>query len=1369
MKLRLKRSNVVENGGPKPPTAAQMEYGELAINYDGGVGPVIFTKDDNNAIVKILPKVTTLVLNDNASSVIQTIGGKLKTENTVSGDADETLSTKKYVDDVDTANLARTVLDDVSTNQQIAGKISLTTATTSSDSLLTLTDRTYVDAGDALRVPIAGGMTMGGVLGWHTSQTFPAAKVTGTLNNANTGNAATATALATARTIGGTSFDGTANIEIAKLNNQVASYYLDASNLNAGTVPDARLPSASTSDAGIVQLTAATNSSSTTLAPTAAIFATTHVLAAAALSTTDTNSQTMAGNITFNGSQQLPTGYLTAGALPAGVTVASANIVNGTITDTDISSATGDRISGSKIQQAGANEANYGVIKLTDAINTTSSLLGASATAVKAAYDKAASTAVTVNESAPTTGLLEGDLWWDNSTNSGSCFIYYDSYWVPLVASAGSIDYTRTVLRDITDLQTITSKVQADSSSYTVTGDNSGTLTTKGYVDTVASAGVLAGGTMTGNLTFSDNLKAIFGSGTDLSIYHSSNINYIESASSLALVIGSSANINARFIQGDASEFYFNNSLKAKTVTAGFNVTGNLGVGDTAPADKLVVKGQSRFGNADNISPSSAGNGHLMITSAGYTGYLTCDNNAIYLGQNSSSAGLVLQTNEANRLFISSGGNVGIGTGATAPSSLLQLKGTLPVLEFNDTDVSGSWLKVSLESSDSVWETNGASAYGTLTVRQSSGGGATRDVLTIDSTGKVIVPLGDFSVSNGDILVPNGTVDGVDVSTIPSVYAPLASPTLTGTPAAPTAAAGTNTTQLATTAFVTNALSVYAPLASPTLTGTPAAPTAAAGTNTTQLATTAFVTNALSVENLWDRNSGTSTLSPNTAADNVSIAGNLTVSTTALVIDSTNKKVTIGYTEPINWDATSPIFNIAGTDFNSSTATITRFSDDANPPHLTFGKCRSSTIRANPDGTYGEEVLAGDILGQIEFAGSLWSPSQAYHNWGCFIRGEVDKASDLGNISYAVPGALTFWTYDKNTVEAPHECMRIDSEQRTYIGINDSVNDNRWIWPGANRGKQSLMVGTGGETYSNDSNSIGQIIITSAASRAFLSFNTANPGNAGNYSALITAHQPSMSTSTLTLSVGDTLSTNDTSYIKTECNNQLVTEVGVSGTYDSSASVGSRLNGWLAPAISDEIKLGSASAKWKELNSNYGTFYGSNNGGETVLLVQGGPWGINDYTTLLIEFTSVAVTGSGIQCGQVRRNGYNSVNYGASSDYRLKENVSLISDGIVRLKQLKPSRFNFIGEENERDGFLAHEAQTVVPESVCGEKDEMKEEKYEVTPATDTEEAVMGTRSVPAYQNIDQAKLVPLLTAALQETVNELEILKARVATLENS
>lgn len=79
------------------------------------------------------------------------------------------------------------------------------------------------------------------------------------------------------------------------------------------------------------------------------------------------------------------------------------------------------------------------------------------------------------------------------------------------------------------------------------------------------------------------------------------------------------------------------------------------------------------------------------------------------------------------------------------------------------------------------------------------------------------------------------------------------SPAFSGTPTAPTAAVGTNTTQVATTAFVnaeiandiTAPLALKAPLASPALTGTPTAPTATAGTNTTQVATTAFVTTAV--------------------------------------------------------------------------------------------------------------------------------------------------------------------------------------------------------------------------------------------------------------------------------------------------------------------------------------------------------------------------------------------------------------------------------------------------------------------------------------------------------------------------------------------
>ncbi|WP_234105985.1 phage tail protein [Enterobacter bugandensis] len=83
-------------------------------------------------------------------------------------------------------------------------------------------------------------------------------------------------------------------------------------------------------------------------------------------------------------------------------------------------------------------------------------------------------------------------------------------------------------------------------------------------------------------------------------------------------------------------------------------------------------------------------------------------------------------------------------------------------------------------------------------------------------------------------------------------YAPKDSPTFTGTPKAPTAAAGTNTTQIASTAFVqavvtalNNALALKAPLSSPALTGTPTAPTAAQTVNNTQIATTAFVKSAI--------------------------------------------------------------------------------------------------------------------------------------------------------------------------------------------------------------------------------------------------------------------------------------------------------------------------------------------------------------------------------------------------------------------------------------------------------------------------------------------------------------------------------------------
>lgn len=111
----------------------------------------------------------------------------------------------------------------------------------------------------------------------------------------------------------------------------------------------------------------------------------------------------------------------------------------------------------------------------------------------------------------------------------------------------------------------------------------------------------------------------------------------------------------------------------------------------------------------------------------------------------------------------------------------------------------------------------------------------------VDAAADVLPIVDSSAVETKKITVANlKTAVAPDLST----YAPLASPALTGSPTAPTAAVDTNTTQVATTAYVVG--QAYAKLASPALTGTPTAPTASGGTNTTQIATTAFVTSALS-------------------------------------------------------------------------------------------------------------------------------------------------------------------------------------------------------------------------------------------------------------------------------------------------------------------------------------------------------------------------------------------------------------------------------------------------------------------------------------------------------------------------------------------
>jgi hypothetical protein len=137
----------------------------------------------------------------------------------------------------------------------------------------------------------------------------------------------------------------------------------------------------------------------------------------------------------------------------------------------------------------------------------------------------------------------------------------------------------------------------------------------------------------------------------------------------------------------------------------------------------------------------------------------------------------------------------------------------------------------------------------------------------------------------------------------------------------------------------------------------------------------------------------------------------------------------------------------------------------------------------------------------------------------------------------------------------------------------------------------------------------------------------------------------------------------------------------------------------------------------------------------------GGNSGIYSVFAVSASGTTLVETGIG---GILTNSTNNGVIYSTSSDYRLKTDLEKLTSALDRLSALPVHRFKWVGHPTapKVDGFLAHEAQAVVPEAVTGTKD-----------AVDAD-------GKPIHQGIDQSKLVPLLVAAVQE-------LAARVAALE--
>ena len=115
---------------------------------------------------------------------------------------------------------------------------------------------------------------------------------------------------------------------------------------------------------------------------------------------------------------------------------------------------------------------------------------------------------------------------------------------------------------------------------------------------------------------------------------------------------------------------------------------------------------------------------------------------------------------------------------------------------------------------------------------------------------------------------------------------------------------------------------------------------------------------------------------------------------------------------------------------------------------------------------------------------------------------------------------------------------------------------------------------------------------------------------------------------------------------------------------------------------------------------------------------------------------------SGAEAGSIEHNASESVAYNTSSDYRLKENIKPLANGLQRLLQLNPVQFDWKEDKTSSEGFIAHEVQEIFSDAISGEKD--------------------GEQT----QGMDYGRITPLLVKAIQEQQEQIEGLKQEIQNL---
>jgi hypothetical protein len=445
-------------------------------------------------------------------------------------------------------------------------------------------------------------------------------------------------------------------------------------------------------------------------------------------------------------------------------------------------------------------------------------------------------------------------------------------------------------------------------------------------------------------------------------------------------------------------------------------------------------------------------------------------------------------------------------------------------------------------------------------------------------------------------------------------------------------------------------------------------------------------------------------------------------------IDS-SQRVLIGATASRTVQGFATRLQVEGTAATDSSVQIVRNSNDVNPPYINFGKTRGSVGGVTA-------VADGDILGEISWGGA---DGGDLNNVSATIQG-VAEATATNNDT---PGRLVFKT-TASGAGASTERMRIT--EHGSVGIGCTPDDlNSLDIQRTSKTSSNVFVRVKNTTLNEDSGYKVEANVSGAIATHTCGINIV-------YSGVDMSH----------------LTSSGAGY-------RWYTNAATAAPKMSLSSAGLLSNvGGINIDFPDTPAVNALYVQAYPTSLPTVFFHRDNTDAQYALsLKHDGPvdGGGTGYMALFLDRGDVTR-------GSITISGASTV-YATSSDYRLKEDWQLMSGASDRVLALKPVNFAWIESGNRVDGFLAHELADVVPEAVIGTKDAMRDEEYEVTAAVEATydedgneltaavEAVMGTRSVPDYQGIDQSKLVPLLTAALQEALTEISALKARVTALE--